>query len=178
MGSNRVWLCLARFRQRSFLLFMRLCLFSVFAKSESALFHVEHRTVRLASVRFLYLVACLAFPSSFLWIVSVVARILIGSCSMELCNALRIFLSCEYLSTLLGGVRVLSQFSTQHSGSGFVPCECSTKLQGDELARCREVAASKQDDEHGPILSREPLQGGARVARIANGRGVGRIGST
>ena len=67
---------------------------------------------------------------------------------------------------------VLSKFSTQHSGSGFVPCECSTKLQGDELARCREVAASKQDDEHGPILSRERLRGGARSARVAKGRGL------
>jgi hypothetical protein len=53
---------------------------------------------------------------------------------------------------MMGGVRVLSQFSTQHSGSVFVPCECITKVQGDEPARSREVAASKQENEHGASL--------------------------
>ena len=60
----------------------------------------------------------------------------------------KIVLDLEMCTLMVGLVRVLSQFSTQHSGGGFAPCECSTKLQGDEPTRCREVAASKQENGH------------------------------
>jgi hypothetical protein len=63
---------------------------------------------------------------------------------------------------MMGGVRVLSQFSTQHSGSGFVPCECSTELQGENPLRCHIRRASKHEDGHEPLMYGERLQGGAR----------------
>lgn len=73
---------------------------------------------------------------------------------------------------------VLSQFSKQHSGGGFTPCEYVTKWQGEEPAHVREDCASKHRDGHWPLMSGERMQGDVRDARIAKGRGVERVGST